>query len=93
MHFVLSMEFSDPLLPKFCLLKRFLVTQMVPSRITDVGCIRWVFCSCPEEIYMDYLQAGGLLKGYIENAMYCSLSKAQSFEDWNTDGLHGKREQ
>lgn len=42
---------------------------------------------------MDYLQAGGLLKGYIENAMYCSLSKAQSFEDWNTDGLHGKREQ
>lgn len=42
---------------------------------------------------MDYLQAGGLLKGYIENAMYCSLSKAQSLEDWNTGGLHGKREQ
>lgn len=42
---------------------------------------------------MDYFQAGGLLRGYIENAMYCGLSKPQSFEEWNTNGLHGKTEQ
>lgn len=60
-----------------------MVTQMVPLRITDLGCISWVFCSFPEEIRMDYLWTGGLLKGHTRNAIYSSLSKSQSFENWN----------
>lgn len=39
MHFVLPVEFSDPGLPKFCLLKRFIVTQRVSLRISGLGCI------------------------------------------------------
>lgn len=57
------------------------MTEIVPLRITDLGYIHCIICSRPENIYMDYLQAGGLFKGYVKNAMYCSLSGPQSFED------------
>ena len=52
---------------------------MVPLLITDLDCISWVIYRCPEETCMGYLWTWGLLKGYIKNVTYYSLSKPQSF--------------
>lgn len=82
----LCVEFSNPTIPKFYLLKRCMV------RITDFACIYclFLFVVGQKRYTQITFEQGWSLKGHIKNVIYCSLSKNRALRTRIHNGPHEK---